>query len=219
MLRTDLTRTGAPSTPSLGLCKVALCPQHPVHPQTAASYWPSQDPSHQGHIPLSSLCFGRSGACPRWRPTLWPGVGGGIGHTSYSCHGLGGQEAGKGSGTACRVRAPLSRSTWTQRAADLLTQRPLRSEHPLSPTSSTPARVSRGRPSFLSCIPCSSIQGPLEALLPGAAGAGSGPPSGPPQARVGNGKRASLPHAPDGPRVSGRQGRLDPANLRDQGSV
>lgn len=110
------------------------------------------------------------------------------------CHGLGGQEAGKGSGTACRVRAPLSRSTWTQRAADLLTQRPLRSEHPLSPTSSTPARVSRGRTSFLSCIPCSSIQGPLEALLPGAAGAGSGPPSGPPQAQVGNGRRAFLTH-------------------------
>lgn len=163
----------------------------PVHPETTSLLLaPARIQDQQGHIPPSSLCFGRSGACPRWRPTLWPVGGGHRHHTAVplaaragSCQGLGGQEAGKGSGTACRVRAPLTISMGTQWSTDLSTQRSLRSEHPLSPTPSAPARVwGGGSTSFLSCIPCSSILGPPGALLPGAARAGSGPPSGPPQA-------------------------------------
>ena len=45
---------------------------------------PSQAPAYQGHLPRSSLCFGRSGACPHWRPTLWPVGGAHRHHTAMS---------------------------------------------------------------------------------------------------------------------------------------
>lgn len=103
----------------------------------------SQAPGCQGHVPRSSLCFGRSGVCPRWRPTLWPVGGAHRHHTAVpltaragSSRGWRGQRAGKGPATACRVRFLSQYPRGPGRAARLLTPR-----HPLSPKPSIPARV------------------------------------------------------------------------------
>lgn len=68
---------GAPSSSRLGLSHRCPCAHRgPLHPHKHKPLaGPSQAPGPPRHVPQSSLCFGRSGACPRWRPTLWP-VGG-----------------------------------------------------------------------------------------------------------------------------------------------
>lgn len=94
---------------------------HPPNQKPPPGSKPGRPPDHQGYIPQSSLCFGRSGVCPRWRPTLWP-VGGAHRHhmavplavRAGSCQGL------EWTGSWERIRDSLQgkdSSHWTQKAA------------------------------------------------------------------------------------------------------
>lgn len=119
-----LTCTGGPGSSRPGLCAGSLMPTmllHPPNQQPPPGAKPGRPPDHQGHIPRSSLCFGRSGVCPRWRPTLWP-VGGAHRHhmavplavRAGSCRGL------EWTGSWERIRDSLQgkdSSHWTQKVA------------------------------------------------------------------------------------------------------
>lgn len=135
-----LTCTRRPMQPGCtshtGGLKPTWCPSFPE----TTSLLSTRTLDHQGHIPQSSLCFGRSGVCPRWRPTLWP-VGGAHGHhkavplAAGAGSSQGPQWAGSwgGSTTALRVHVPLTEPTRYQKAAASPYPRPLRNGCPSDP--------------------------------------------------------------------------------------
>ena len=118
---------GAPAHPGQASLAGDLSPHSAApSPQPQASFQLQVGPlDRRDHVPQSSLCFGRSGACPHWRPTLWPG-GGTQEHTdiTWLCHSLplaaraGSSQCREWTGSCegglvCRVRAPLTTSSWT----------------------------------------------------------------------------------------------------------